>query len=351
MTAADSVRMAQETISAQNKPIVLDTKEANKESRAEEILAGQKTATPAQPLKQGWEIPVIDLWQLRNAEHRQIAVDQIALACQEWGFCYVINHGIPEEVFDAMWKAYDVLFQVPLDERPRFDNGPFFPPEILKKLKEKFQTLGKFGDSRDTIRFQGLIPEDEGAIPLAPQQFREAACVFFRALRDVGFELLDAISESLGMERDYIGRVTGHNAAINSSLHHYSPCPDGSITVGLNPHRDIDTLTVLLQDETSGLQVLKEDRWVEVKPFPGSLVVNVGETIQAITNGKYQSVMHRVVNDKEKARSSISCFLLPTPNALIEPLPHLVSEDNPPLYPSSTWETFLYNHYAVSLNL
>lgn len=92
--------------------------------------------------------------------------------------------------------------------------------------------------------------------------------------------MLNAISESLGAEPDYIHSVTGKNMAINSSLHFYSPNFDGSKAMGLNPHKDILTLTVLVQDQTGGLQVLKEDRWVDVKPLPGSLVVNVGESIQ-----------------------------------------------------------------------
>lgn len=128
-----------------------------------------------------------------------------------------------------------------------------------------------------------MNPDDEGTIPLVPQEFRAPACEYYRSVRDVGFEVLDAISESIGMEGDFIRKVTGNNPAINSSLHLYSPCLDGSKTIGLNPHRDIDTLTVLLQDATSGLQVLKDDRWVEVNPLPSSLVVNVGEAIQVLS--------------------------------------------------------------------
>lgn len=328
---------------------VEEATEAMEKTGLEAIRDSIVNPAPTQPLKQGWEIPIIDFSKLRGA-NRRLAIDEIALACQEWGFFHVVNHGVPEKVIDAMWKAFDVLFHVPLDERTKFDFGPFVPPDILKLLSEKMLTWPKFGESRDTIRFSGLNPDDEGTIPLAPQEFRAPACEYYRSVRDVGFEVLDAISESIGMERDYIRKVTGNNPAINSSLHLYSPCLDGSKTIGLNPHRDIDTLTVLLQDEISGLQVLKDDRWVEVKPLPGSLVVNVGEAIQAMTNGKYQSVLHRVEN-KEKARLSISCFLLPAPKSVIEALPHFITKENPPLHPTCSWETFFYNYFAKGLKL
>lgn len=327
-----------------------DSSQALEKSGLEAIHSSIVNPPPVQPLKQDWQIPIIDLAELRgSAQYRDLAVEKIALACAEWGFFHVVNHGIPEKVFDAMWKAFDVVFQVSSDERPKFDAGPFVPPDILAKLMEKMKAGHKFGDSRDTIRFSTVNPDQEGAIPLAPEQFRGPALKFYGLMRDVGFELIDAISESLGLESDYIRIKTGNNPCVNSSLHLYSPCLNGHTkTIGLNPHRDIDTLTVLLQDETGGLQVLKEDRWVAVKPLPGSLVVNVGESIQAITNGKYRSVMHRVEN-KEKARSSISCFLLPTPESRIEALPHLVSQGNPPLHPPSSWETYLYDHYAKAL--
>jgi isopenicillin N synthase-like dioxygenase len=38
---------------------------------------------------------------------------------------------------------------------------------------------------------------------------------------------------------------------------------------------------VLLQDHIGGLQVLYEDKWIDIKPVPGALIVNVGDLLQA----------------------------------------------------------------------
>lgn len=296
----------------------------------------------SQPLKEDWETPVIDISHLQGPGRKQ-TVDQIARACQEWGFFHVVNHGVPEAVVEDMWQAYDMLFALPPHERAKFDEGP---PDILKKLSQNKEKMQMLANWRDTMRFRELNPDDEGAIPHAPQFFRKPACEFYRALRNVGLELLEAISESLGMEAGYIHNVTGSNLAINTSIHHYSPCPDPLVTIGLNPHTDIDTLTVLLQDETGGLQILKEDRWVDVKPLPDSLVVNVGEALQVISNKRYKSVLHRVNTNTERARSSISCFLLPTPESVIGPLAHLINEENPAVYTNVTFENLFYNYFA-----
>ncbi|MCO5561103.1 hypothetical protein L7F22_014724 [Adiantum nelumboides] len=355
--------MAQEQVSstADHKSIAhengeLSRKATDGETEEEELTDAIRATffsvpVPAQPLKEGWEIPVIDLSLLHSPNTHSIAVHQIGKACQEWGFFHVVNHGIPENVINDMWKAFDVLFQVPSHERGKFDHGPFLPPDIMEMLSEKLHSMPKFGESRDTIRFTELNPDDEKAIPNAPHESRAPAIVFYKAMRDVGFELLDAISESLGLEKEFFRRATGNNLLVNSSLHYYLPYHDGNNTMGLNPHRDIDTLTLLIQNDIVGLQVLKEDRWVDVRPLPGSLVVNVGEVIQAFTNNKYQSVRHRAMLNKEKARFSIACFLFPTPDSIIEPLPHLVSDDNPALQPTCNWETYFYNYFASSLKL
>ncbi|MCO5582284.1 hypothetical protein L7F22_036176 [Adiantum nelumboides] len=321
-----------------------------KESDLDAVRAALANPAPSQVLREGWEIPIVDLSQLRSSDQFHVVRDQVSRACQEWGFFYVVNHDISPEVFNDMWKAYDLVFKLPVEERGNFDCGPFIPPDILQKLNEKKEALKNYADFRDTIRLRDLNPDDnDGTIASTPQFFRRPACNFYKALRDVGFELLSVMSESLGVEADHIQRVTGNNDAINSSLHFYSPNVDGNKTMGLNPHKDILTLTVLVQNETGGLQVLKEDRWVDVKPLPGSLVVNVGEAIQAITNGRFKSVLHRVVNHPQKTRSSISCFLIPTPDSVIEPISHLISEESPRLYPTSTWASFVHNHYALAL--
>jgi isopenicillin N synthase-like dioxygenase len=38
---------------------------------------------------------------------------------------------------------------------------------------------------------------------------------------------------------------------------------------------------VLLQDHIGGLQVLYEDKWIDITPVPGALIVNVGDLLQA----------------------------------------------------------------------
>ena len=63
--------------------------------------------------------------------------------------------------------------------------------------------------------------------------------------------------------------------------HYYPACPEPELTMGTTKHSDNDFLTVLLQDQVGGLEVLYEDKWIEIPPVPGALVINIGDFLQA----------------------------------------------------------------------
>ncbi|KAH7296914.1 hypothetical protein KP509_26G044700 [Ceratopteris richardii] len=252
-----------------------------------------------------------------------------------------------------MWKAYDTLYQAPAEQRAIFDHGePFLPPSLREKFFEMLKSFPKGVDLKDTIRLHKFNPDDEDRMTHVPQECRKLLCAYFKSVRDLGFQILETISESLGIERDYFRNVTGNNPELNVSIHRYSPYEDAEQRMGLPVHVDIDILTILLQtDDVEGLEVKKDDRWVVVKPVAGSFVINLGEVIQAITNGKYRSVLHRGMLNKDKVRSSVACFLVPTPDSMIEPIPHLVTEENPPHHLIADWATYYHHHFAKALKL
>ncbi|KAK6940699.1 LOW QUALITY PROTEIN: Isopenicillin N synthase-like, Fe(2+) 2OG dioxygenase domain, partial [Dillenia turbinata] len=62
---------------------------------------------------------------------------------------------------------------------------------------------------------------------------------------------------------------------------YYPICPDPSLnSLGMGKHTDPHFLTILLQDNVGGLQVLHQDHWVDVFPLEGALMVNMGDFIQ-----------------------------------------------------------------------
>ena len=61
---------------------------------------------------------------------------------------------------------------------------------------------------------------------------------------------------------------------------YYPACPEPLKTIGLNAHTDFNLLTVLHQGEIGGLQIEKDGKWIAVRPRPGALAVNIGDTLQ-----------------------------------------------------------------------
>jgi isopenicillin N synthase-like dioxygenase len=90
-----------------------------------------------------------------------------------------------------------------------------------------------------------------------------------------------------------------------------------------------------------GLQVLKEDMWVPVKPMPHALVINIGDTLEVLTNGKYKSVEHRAVTNVDTERLSIVTFYAPSYEVLLGPLPELVAQEK-----ASRYKTYNHGEYS-----
>lgn len=101
-----------------------------------------------------------------------------------------------------------------------------------------------------------------------------AYCVEMRALV---LEILELVSEGLGLGRGYLGGEMSENPLM--LVNHYPPCPNPSLTLGLSQHCDPSLITILFQ-EVNGLQVLKDGQWIGVHPIDNAFVVNIGFVLQ-----------------------------------------------------------------------
>lgn len=49
---------------------------------------------------------------------------------------------------------------------------------------------------------------------------------------------------------------------------------------GLSEHQDGNCITLVFQDEIGGLEILKNDNWIQIEPSEGDIIVNLGDMIQ-----------------------------------------------------------------------
>lgn len=141
--------------------------------------------------------------------------------------------------------------------------------------------------------------------------------------RKVLDELLQALAEALSLERNvFVKYFDPTNSEINVRVNYYPPCPRPDLAQGITPHSDASALTLLMQfDATGGLQVLRDQKWLTL-PWPtDALLVNVGDFLEIMSNGRLKSPWHRVVTQMEVERFSVALFYNPPSWTEIVPEP------------------------------
>ncbi|KAI3983462.1 hypothetical protein MKX01_038882 [Papaver californicum] len=96
---------------------------------------------------------------------------------------------------------------------------------------------------------------------------------------------------------------------------------------GLSEHQDGNCFTLVFQDDVGGLEVLKDGGWIPVVPIEGSIIVNISDVIQVLSNNKYKSAVHRVVRPTGgRRRQSYAFFYNLEGDKWVEPLPQYTTD-------------------------
>ncbi|XP_039141335.1 protein SRG1-like [Dioscorea cayenensis subsp. rotundata] len=149
--------------------------------------------------------------------------------------------------------------------------------------------------------------------PQNPPTFTDALDQYTEEIQRVANIAFESIGKSLKLDK-----LSDNFKDCQQSIriNYYPPCPHASNVVRLAPHTDSVGLTVLLQvNEVDGLQFKKNGVWLPINPPPGALIVNCGDIIEIMSNGKYKSLEHRAVVNSEQERFSIGTFHGPSVEA------------------------------------
>ncbi|KAK9059379.1 hypothetical protein SSX86_021999 [Deinandra increscens subsp. villosa] len=279
-------------------------------------------------------IPLIDLHDLFGPDRGHV-IDRIGRACRDYGFFQVKNHRVPESTISNMMQIAREFFNLPEEERLKSYSDD---PSKTTRLSTSFNIrTEKVANWRDFLRLHCYPIHDYiHEWPANPASFRDHVAEYCRSVRGLALEIIEAISESLGLNKDYINRQLGNHGQ-HMALNYYPPCPQPDLTYGLPGHTDLNLITILLQDQVPGLQVLRNGEWVAVDPVPNTFIINIGDQVQVISNDRYKSVLHRAVVNCDRERISIPTFYCPSRDAVVGPAPELVTDDEPAVYREFTY--------------
>lgn len=75
-------------------------------------------------------------------------------------------------------------------------------------------------------------------------------------------------------------------------INYYPPCPKPELVMGLPAHTDHGLLTLLMQNEHSGLQIEHNGKWIPVNPVPNSFLINTGDHLEVRLKFHLQAMKH-----------------------------------------------------------
>ncbi|CAH2067717.1 unnamed protein product [Thlaspi arvense] len=262
-------------------------------------------------------IPVIDFSKI-NGEEREKTLSEIARACEEWGFFQLVNHGIPLELLNKVKKLSSDCYKTEREEA--FKTSA--PVKLLDELVEK-----NSGEKLENVDWEDVFTLFDQNQNEWPSILKETMGEYREEVRKLASKMMEVMDENLGLPKGYIkkafneGMEDGEETAFfGTKVSHYPPCPHPELVNGLRAHTDAGGVVLLFQDdEYDGLQVLKDGEWIDVQPLPNAIVINTGDQIEVLSNGRYKSAWHRVLAREEGNRRSIASFYNPSYKAAIGP--------------------------------
>lgn len=293
-------------------------------------------------------VPLIDL---SKPDSKHLLVK----ACREFGFFKVINHGVPTEFITKLESEAIKFFSLPLSEKQKAG-----PPDPFGYGNKKIGPNGDIGwveyillttysEEFDYHRFESIFG-------MTPQGLRDAVYDYVSSVKKMACEILELMAEGLNIEEKNVFSKLLMDEESDSvfRLNHYPPYPDdlhGRNLIGFGEHTDPQIISVLRSNNTCGLQIqLKDGSWISIPPDQSSFFINIGDSMQVLTNGRFKSVKHRVLANSKKSRLSMIYFGGPPLSEKIAPLPSLMElEGEDSLYKEFTWFEYKKSAYKSRL--
>ncbi len=293
-------------------------------------------------------IHVVDVAELvRGGPGRFAVAEELGRACRESGFFYAVGHGVSAELqarllelsrrFFAQsleaklairmalggraWRGYFPMGGELTSGKPDQKEGIYFGQELAT------------GDPR--VR-AGTPLHGPNLFPAEPGELRETVLAWMESLTRLGHRLVAGLALSLGLDESYFSDRYTSDPLTLFRIFNYPAGSDPS-SWGVGEHTDYGLLTMLLQDDSGGLEVRSRSRWIAAPPVPGSFVCNIGDMLDRMTRGVFRSTPHRARNSAPRDRVSFPFLFDPGWDTRVQPI-DLPNDVFPPDDRAERWD-------------
>jgi len=290
------------------------------------------------------QIPTLDI--RRFDSDRDAFVAELGAAYREWGFCGINGHGISNELINGAYGVFKAFFALPDQVKKKYHvpgggGARGYTPFGIETAKgSKHFDLKEFWHIGREIPRDSKYADDMPANlwPTEVDGFREFGYGLYQALDALGSRVLSALALHIDLPEDYFADKTNYGNSILRPIH-YPPITTTDVpNVRAGAHEDINLITLLVGASAAGLEVLsRKGEWIPFTADEDTIVVNIGDMLQRLTNHVYPSTTHRVTNPPgdlaRQPRYSTPFFLHPNPDFVIDVLSQCITDENPSRYP------------------
>ena len=261
-------------------------------------------------------------------------IERFREACHDPGFCYITGHGVAADLDQVVMAQARAFFELPAAEKqalaiarsPHFRGYTVVGGEFTRGVRDRREQLD-VGPEEEAealepghpvwrrLRGPNQWPENLPAL-------RDAVVAWMAAMDRVGLTVLRALAVGLGQPINHFDDVVLPRGDPHLKLIRYpGQAVDAESDQGVGMHHDSGLVSFVLQDPVGGLQVQQRDSLIDAEPMPGSYVMNLGEMLQAATNGYLRATPHRVVSPPPgQERISVAWFFHPRLDARFAPI-------------------------------
>ena len=277
-------------------------------------------------MNESYVLPLVDISKMQSAQlsDRLEVAKALDQACKDVGFLYLKGDQFNFDFARSLIQVAQHYFKQDTATKMQHYIG-------LSKNHSGYVPIGEeqfAGHSYDLKEAYDVNYDYQGNITAFPllgptlwpddETFKSTVSDYYRHVRGISEQIFQGFALALKVDEHFFDAKITH-ATSQLRLIHYPYNPEVKDAEGIGAHTDYECFTLLLPT-APGLQVLnKQGEWIDIPLIENTLVMNIGDMMEILSNGKYLATKHRVKKVSEE-RYSFPLFCALNYDTVIEPV-------------------------------